>query len=197
MEQKPPHDIVLAGPNGAGKTTASRSMLAGTLGVLEFVNADVIAQGLSGFQPERAALQAGRLMLSRLHELADQRADFAFETTLASKTFAPWLPELRQNGYQFFLAFFWLPSPEMAIARVADRVCQGGHDVPSETIRRRYRGGLRNFFALYQPLADVWRFYDNSDRAGPRLIASGGHDIPEAIADATAWQQVLESVKHE
>jgi predicted ABC-type ATPase len=136
-----PSVIVLAGPNGAGKTTASRVVLQDLTHVSEFVNADVIAQGLSAFAPENAALEAGRIMLARLHELAANRANFAFETTLASRSFAPWLEGLIGSGYQFHLFFFWLPSPEFSIRRVENRVKMGGHYVDPATIGRRYTGG--------------------------------------------------------
>ncbi len=121
-------------------------MLKGTLRVTEFVNADLIAQGLSAFKPEMTAFQAGRIMLERLHYLAKKRVDFAFETTLASKTFAPWIAKLRETGYVFHLIFLWLPSEEFAINRLAERVRSGGHNVPEDIIRRRYHTGLRNFF---------------------------------------------------
>ena len=152
-----PHVLVLAGPNGAGKSTAAASMLWSPLGVTEFVNADVIAQGLSGFNPEGAAMQAGRIMLARLKQLAAGRASFAFETTLASPNFAPWIAGLRQLGYAFNLYFLWLPTADMAVERVAARVRSGGHHVPEETIRRRYDRGLANFFRAYLPLATNWR----------------------------------------
>src|SRR5260370_25539595 len=137
-EQSPPV-IVIAGPNGAGKSTAAPVLLPNTLGVLQFVNADVIAHGLSAFQSEAVAMQAGRIMLQRLEELAANRMNFAFETTLSSRTFAPWIGKLRASGYSFVLLFLLLPDPEMAITRVLERVRQGGHNVPEDTIRRRYR----------------------------------------------------------
>jgi predicted ABC-type ATPase len=143
-----PHVVVLAGPNGAGKSTAAPALLAGTLGLTDFVNADVIARGLSAFRPQDAALEAGRIMLERLRSLASLQASFAFETTLASRSFAPWIADLRRQNYVFHLVFLYLPGPEAAIARVAERVRSGGHDVPVETIRRRYTAGLRNFFHL-------------------------------------------------
>jgi predicted ABC-type ATPase len=126
--------------------------LKGKLAVTEFVNADVIAQGLSGFNPDAVSFVAGRIMLRRLRELAKERASFAFETTLASRTFAPWLERLVLEGYRFHLVFLWLPSVELALARVADRVRMGGHNVPELTVRRRYHSGLRNFFQIYQPM---------------------------------------------
>jgi len=185
-----PHVIVLAGPNGAGKSTAAPSVLADKLHVAEFVNADVIARGLSGFHPEAAAFDAGRIMLDRLHQLAAKHASFAFETTLASRSFAPWIAELRSTGYRFDLVYFWLPSAEAAIARVAARVRDGGHDVPAATIKRRYAAGLRNFFTLYRPLTDRWRMYDNREPSGPLLIASGAGAAVESVMAADIWEEI-------
>jgi predicted ABC-type ATPase len=185
-----PSLIVLAGPNGAGKSTAAPALLRGTLGVTEFVNADVIAQGLSAFEPERMALAAGRIMLRRLQELAKHRASFAFETTLASRSFAPWIRKLLQRDYQFHLLFLWLPSADFAVQRVADRVRLGGHGVPEATIRRRYTAGLRNFFTSYQRLATTWRVYDNASDAGFRLIAAGQQGSVTRIADAELWEHL-------
>lgn len=186
-----PHLIVIAGPNGAGKSTAAPALLQGTLGITQFVNADAIAQGLSAFAPETVAFQAGRIMLERLQQLANQGVNFAFETTLASRTFAPWIANLRQNGYLFHLIFLWLPNPELAIARVQERVSRGGHNVPEETIRRRYNTGIINFFQLYRNLADNWRFYDNSEPASPQIIASGIRELDEAIYDTEVWQSIV------
>jgi len=192
---KKPHLIIIAGPNGAGKSTTAPSLLKGTLKVTEFVNADLIAQGLSGFQPEGAVFHAGRVMLERIHYLAKKRIDFAFETTLASRTFAQWITGLRKTGYDFHLVFLWLPNEDFAVARVAERVRMGGHNVPEETIRRRYKTGLKNFFSLYGPLADFWRFYDNSDPAGPRLIASGGKVESDDIRDIEIWSSIMGKLK--
>lgn len=182
--------VVLGGPNGAGKTTAAPELLAGTLAVSEFVNADGIAHGLSGFHPEGAAIQAGRIMLERLRELVARRIDFAFESTLSSRNLAPWIRQLMGSGYAFHLLFLWLPSADFAVARVAERVRLGGHDVPEETIRRRYVRGLRNFNSLYRPLATSWRLYDNSRQPGPRLVATGGLGNPVEIRDAAVWRKV-------
>jgi predicted ABC-type ATPase len=190
MAPDPPNVIVLGGPNGAGKSTAAPSLLKGTLAVTEFVNADTVAAGLSAFDPDRAALEAGRAMLERLRQLAQERADFAFEITLAGRTFARWLRDLVQSGYRFHLVYLWLPTPDLAVARVAERVRSGGHDVPEATIRRRYHAGLRNFFELYRPPAATWRFYDNSDPAGPRLIAGGTSRGVEIVVDPKTWQSV-------
>jgi predicted ABC-type ATPase len=185
-----PQVIILGGPNGAGKSTAAPKLLVDELKVTEFVNADVIARGLSGFSPELVAIRAGRILLERIHELAGQRSNFAFETTLASRSFAALVQQLKRDGYAFRLHFLWLPSPEMAIRRVAERVQLGGHSVPEETIRRRYVSGLANFFNLYMPLADKWFFFDNSVYAGPRLIASGELSTEKEIDDPSQWRQI-------
>jgi predicted ABC-type ATPase len=187
-----PSIVVIGGPNGAGKTTISRAVIAETLGIAEFVNADVIAQGLSGFDPERAALSAGRIMLARLKDLAASRADFAFETTLASRTFAPWIKELVASGYEFNLAFVWLRSPDLAVRRVAARIRKGGHSVPPDTIHRRYRRGVANVVHLYLPLATRWRVYDNSGRARPVVIAYRDAGAPEVIRAPQSWLRILE-----
>jgi predicted ABC-type ATPase len=184
---RPPNVIVLAGPNGAGKSAAAPSLLRGKLAVPHFVNADTIAQGLAAYAPETAAFQAGRVMIARLKELASSRVSFAFETTLASRTFAHWLRELIADGYCFHLVFLWLPSVELAIARVAERVREGGHDVPEETIRRRYAAGSQNFWRLYRPLTTTWRVYDNSVSSGMRLLASGRGEITLNVYDPLGW----------
>jgi predicted ABC-type ATPase len=179
-----PSVVVLAGPNGAGKSTVAPALLQGALVVREFVNADVIAGGLSAFDPESAAIAAGRVMLTR--QLATQRVSFAFETTLASRSFAPWLRGLRASGYEIHLLFLWLPSADFALDRVAERVRAGGHDVPAETVRRRYRLGLRNFFQLYEPLLSGWVMYDSSG-SRPRLIAERLLPDPPKVYDGDIW----------
>jgi predicted ABC-type ATPase len=189
MAESSPNVVVLAGPNGAGKSTSAPSILRDALGVNEFVNADVIARGLSGFEPERAAMAAGRIMLARLRELARQRSSFAFETTLASRSFAPWLAELVRNGYRFHLVFLSLPDPDMAVARVAARVREGGHAVLEETIRRRYEAGLRNFFGLYQPMATTWNFCDNSRAPMTKLMAAGESHLERVVVDQPSWDR--------
>jgi predicted ABC-type ATPase len=133
--------VVLAGPNGAGKSTTAAHLLKGALAVEEFVNADIIAQGLSAYRPESAAVTAGRVMLERLRFLARERRDFAFETTLAGRGHAPWLQDLRAAGYRAHLIFLALPAADLAVARVAERVRQGGHDVPEAVVRRRFVAG--------------------------------------------------------
>lgn len=191
MATESPNLILIAGPNGAGKSTAAPILLRDFLGVVEFVNADTIAVGLSSFQPEKVAIHAGRIMLKRLHELAGRKTDFAFESTLASRSFAPWISELKQSsGYSFYLIYLWLPSPEMAVARVRERVRAGGHNVTEDVVRRRYSGGLHNFFDLYRPLADGWSFYDNSAVSGTRLIAVGEGNVDRGIYDPEIWTKI-------
>ena len=192
MSAESPNAIVLAGPNGSGKSTAAPSLLRDYLGVVEFVNADAIALGLSGFAADTMAFQAGRIMLERLEQLEKQRVDFAFETTLASKSFAARLRRLRQDGYRMHLIFLWLPSAEMALARVASRVQQGGHDIPEATVRRRYEAGLRNFFQLYRPIADTWVMFDNSRVDGYELIASQSTGRAIEVANDSIWQTIAE-----
>jgi len=182
-----PEVVVIAGPNAAGKSTVAEQVIGRTLGVAEFVNADVIARGLSGFSPDAAALQAGRIMLARLAELAGARHDFAFETTLASRGFAPMLRAWQQEGYQFHLVFIWLPDADMAADRVRGRVARGGHNIPPEVIRRRYQRGLHNLFNLYLPIADSWRVLDNSGPGAARLIAERQQGRTVEIAEPTIW----------
>jgi predicted ABC-type ATPase len=192
MPDRSPLVVVIAGPNGAGKTTMAPHLLQDALTVAEFVNADPIAMGLSAFRPESVAMTAGRLMLARMRTLAQTRQDFAFETTLASRSFAPWLTGLRASGYRVHLAFLSLSHPDLAVARVAERVRQGGHDVPEPVVRRRFAAGLRNFFTMYRGVADTWRMFDNSTASRPRLIASGGAGQAVQVLDARAWAGLLE-----
>jgi predicted ABC-type ATPase len=186
-----PNLIVIAGPNGAGKSTAAEVLLGDYLGIADFVNADSIARGLSRFGAESVAISAGKIMLQRIRELAAGETDFAFETTLASRTFAPWIAELRTRGYVFHLHFLWLPDAELCIHRVAGRVAQGGHAVPPDLVRRRYRSGLRNLIELYLPLADVWQVYNNS---GPNrsLVVEGSAGHVSVVYDPDAWVRIRE-----
>jgi len=188
----PPLVVLVAGPNGAGKSMSAPDLLRGALAVEEFVNADTIAQGLSAYRPETTAVAAGRVMLGRLHLLARQRCDFAFETTLAGRGHAGWLGDLRASGYRSHLLFLSLPSPALAVARVAERVRQGGHDVPGTVVRRRFTAGLRNLFTVYIPAVDNWVVYDNSDVAGPRPVASGGQGKSTTTLERHAWRSLQE-----
>jgi predicted ABC-type ATPase len=190
-----PSLVVIAGPNGAGKSTLAPLLLQEALAVTEFVNADVIARGLSAFAPEQVAMAAGRLMLARLRELAGQRVSFAFESTLASRSFAPWIRQLLQAGYQFHLVFLWLPSAALAVQRVASRVRMGGHAVPADVVRRRYHAGLHNFFQMYLPLATTWRIYDSSRGRMPELVAVG-NEATTVIYDEALWARARREVNH-
>jgi predicted ABC-type ATPase len=147
---------------------------------------------LSGFAPERAAIEAGAIMLNRLDELAARRASFAFEMTLASRSFASRMAKLQADGYEFHLFYLWLPNADMAVARVADRVRAGGHNVPEATIRRRYAGGLRNLRTLYLPLANSWSLIDNTRRREPSLIAAGTLNGPTAVYKESIWQAIMQ-----
>ena len=154
---------IIAGCNGAGKTTASFTILPEVLNCKEFINADEIAKGLSPFQPESVAMQAGRIMLARMDELLQKGETFAFETTLATKSYKQKIEWAQANGYEVTLLFFWLDSPNMAKKRVAQRVAEGGHSIPSETIERRYHNGITNLFAIYIDMVDICYIFDNSE----------------------------------
>ena len=154
---------IIAGCNGAGKTTASFTILPEILGCKEFINADEIAKGLSPFQPESVAVQAGRIMLARMDELLQKRETFAFETTLATKSYKQKIEWAQANGYEVTLLFFWLDSPNIAKERVAQRVAEGGHNIPLETIERRYYNGIANLFTIYIDMVDICYIFDNSE----------------------------------
>lgn len=166
-----PTVYVIAGPNGAGKTTYAAEFLPSFVECREFLNADLIAAGLSPFAPETQNVRAGRLLLERIGELAAERSNFSFETTLAGRTYVKLLEDMKKSGYRVVLFFLWLPDAEMAINRVAHRVSQGGHNIPQEDVRRRYNAGIRNLFELYQPIVDSWWLYDASFPP-PEVIAN-------------------------
>jgi len=168
-----PDILIIAGPNGAGKTTFAREYLPNEAGCPRFVNADLIAEGLSPFSPSLATVRAGRLMIEEIDRLFTRRKSFAFETTLSGIMWVKRIPEWKKAGYRVEVIFLRLPDADMAVRRVAARVRQGGHDVPEETIRRRFAKGLRNFQDVYSPLADAWSMYDNSVRP-PKLLSKGG-----------------------
>lgn len=181
-----PRLILLGGPNGAGKTTVAMRILPDFLSLREYVNADTIAAGLSAFVPESVAVEAGRVMLRRLRELADAGADFAFETTFASRSFARFLRDLQERGYEVQVIFLWLRSADLAVDRVDARVQAGGHDIPEQVVRRRYAVGWRNFLELYQPIADSWQVYDNSG-IEEGLVAVGGTGEETQVHDSELW----------
>lgn len=167
--------VIIAGPNGAGKTTFAQEFLSGGKSRPTFVNADLIAAGLSPFNPDAAAIRAGRLMLEEIHRHVTARESFAFETTLSGRGYVPMIRRWQALGYRVELVFLRLNRPETAIARVATRVEQGGHAIPEATIRRRFASGLRNFPLLYAPLVDAWELYDNSGRK-PVLVQRSTSD---------------------
>ncbi len=171
---------IIAGSNGSGKTTFARSFLPDYINCPNFVNADLIALGLAPFDPRAAAIKAGKLVLQQIHEYEAKNADFAFETTLSGKAYATLIMELKKKGYGVHLFFLWIPSPELAIARIKDRVVEGGHNVPADDVRRRFIRGIRNFFNLYEPLVDSWMLFDNS-RAKPVLIAKRKNGYIEEV----------------
>lgn len=154
----------------------------------EFVNADTLAQGLSAFRPQDVAIEAGRITLNRLDALEAQFKSFAFESTLASQGLGRRLERLKAHGYKIHIVFLWLPTADLAIARVGERVRAGGHDVPPDAVRRRFARGRRNFVTVYRPLADTWRLYDGSSISGPRLVASGGAHKPTRVRDHGTWR---------
>lgn len=166
--------VIIAGPNGAGKTTFAREFLPAEAGLPLFVNADLIAEGLSPFDPGAAAIRAGRVMLSEIDRHAAAGRSFAFETTLAGHTYIRRIAAWRASGFVVELIFLSLVSPEEAIARVAMRVRQGGHDVDPDVVRRRFDAGMRNFLQIYRNQVDFWQWYDNSG-ARPRLLEEGAN----------------------
>jgi predicted ABC-type ATPase len=171
-KSKQPKCIVIAGPNGAGKTTFAREFLPKDAGVIHFVNADLIATGLSPLRPELAAIAGGRLFLQQLDRLAADRVDFAFETTLSGKIYLHRLKRWKAAGYRIEIFFLKLSSPRLALRRIGARVRQGGHNVPAADVLRRFDRSWSNFKAYYCPLADKWEVYDNSQRP-PELIDKG------------------------
>lgn len=185
---------IISGCNGAGKTTASYTVLPEVLDCREFVNADEIARGLSPFNPEEVAIEAGRLMLKRIEELLQQGISFSIETTLATRSYVSLVRRAIAKGYNVKLLFFWLNSPELAIQRVAERVASGGHNIQEEVIRRRYRLGINNLFALFMKEVDYWEIYDNSEF--PALqVATGGRCEETNIKIKSTYIKISEYVK--
>lgn len=179
---------IIAGCNGAGKTTASFTVLPEMLDCKEFVNADEIAAGLSPFNPEGVAIEAGRLMITRILHLLKEGETFAFETTLATRSYVKLIQQAQKRGYFVTLLFFSLSSPEQAVKRVAKRVSLGGHNIPTEVVHRRYHNGLSNLFNLYMPVCDYWTLYDNSV-CPARKIAFGRKDEAVNTEEPIIYEQ--------
>jgi predicted ABC-type ATPase len=181
---------VISGCNGAGKTTASYSVLPDMLNCKEFVNADEIARGLSPFQPEKVAIESGRIMLNRIKDLIKHSVDFAFETTLATKSYVQFIREAQLKGYYVTLVYFWLDSPELAIERVKTRVRSGGHNIPEDIIIRRYKSGIDNLSKLYLPIIDFWMLIDNSEPPF-KLISEGFKSENIEIHNKFIYNQIV------
>ncbi|MBN4072633.1 zeta toxin family protein [Crocinitomix catalasitica] len=182
---------IIARCNGAGKTTASFTILPEILNCNEFVNADEIARGLSPFNLESVTLEAGRIMLNRIDEMLEQKKDFAFETTLSTKSYVGKIKEAKKNGYRVMLIFFWLENDDLAVERVKSRVKEGGHNIPEETIRRRYFSGLKNLHKLYIPLCDNWIIFNNSSLE-PEIVAEGNNSKRLNVVNQSNWNRILE-----
>ena len=188
------HLYIISGPNGAGKTTASYSVLPKILHCKEFVNADEIAHGLSPFNPESVAIEAGRLMLNRIKELLYRNESFSIETTLATRSYYRLIEKAHQQNYEVTLLYFWLKSPEQARERVAERVRKGGHNIPINIIERRYSEGIDNLFNIYMPIVDTWILVDNSKT--PRsIIASGGKSQSLVVRNSVLYKKIEDHVK--
>ena len=184
-----PNLYIIAGCNGAGKTTASFTVLPEMLDCDEFINADEIARGISPLNPEKAAIEAGRYMLTKIDKLIAGKKDFAFETTLATKSYVKTIQLAKQEGYRIVLVFFWLDSVELAIERVKTRVLDGGHNIPKPVILRRYYSGLLNLFNLYIPICNYWMIFDNS--TGPsELVAEGNLNGEMEIRKSDSFEQI-------
>lgn len=185
---------IICGCNGAGKTTASYTVLPEILACKEFVNADEIARGLSPFNPESVAIEAGRLMLRRINELLEHDVSFSIETTLATRSYINLVRRAHIKGYSVRLLFFWLNSPELALLRIDERVAKGGHNIPEPIVRRRYIAGINNLFHLFMNEVDSWEIYDNSIFPAVQ-IASGGRDNKTSVTVESTYQKIASYVK--
>jgi predicted ABC-type ATPase len=193
-EQNPPQAVIIAGPNGSGKSTSATGLLPPGM---PFVNADMIATELSGIPGTAGDINAGRLLIDRVRQHEIDRVDFAFETTLATRMLLTRVKEWKEMGYEVHLLYFWLPSDELAIHRVRSRVLNGGHHVPDETVRRRYKSSLSHFFNLYRHAAHTWRIYDNSGAGDPVLIAKLGRSGVVSVSKEELWTQLLKEYSDE
>ncbi len=184
---------IIAGPNGSGKTTFARKFLPEYAKCSNFINADLIAEGLSPFSPQQVAIKAGRLVLEQIHELSTKNADFGFETTLSGKTYLKHFLKLKEMGYSLHMFFLWIPSTQLAVARVRDRVAEGGHNVPKEDVKRRFYRSILNFFNRYQEVLDSWLFFDNSN-VTPELLAKKTNNSIHVL-DAKLFNKILNEIE--
>jgi len=184
-----PKVYLIAGCNGAGKTTASLTLLPEMLECKEFVNADNIAAGISPFQPDKVAIEAGRLMLKRINDLIDMKIDFAIETTLSSRNYISKINEFQKKEYEVVLIYFWLNTPVLAIERIKERVKKGGHFIPDEIVNRRYYRGINNLLKYFIPLSDYWLIYDNSSQNAV-MVADGIKNIEINIINDEIWHKI-------
>jgi len=187
LDAEQPRFLVMAGPNGAGKSICASFFLPPSM---PYINADEIAKTLATEQTRDAEIQAVRIALQLMDQAEANRESFATETTLASKTLASRAARLRSVSYFFHLVYLWTPSPDFSVHRVAKRVKLGGHDIPEDTIRRRWLAGSKNFFSLYRPIADLWDVVDNATSSTPRLIATGRLGEPDDIQDPVLWDDL-------
>ncbi len=187
-----PRLFIISGCNGAGKTTASYTLLPEMLECSQYVNSDEFAKGLSPFDPGSVSVQASRLMLMRIKYLLRRKEDFSIETTLATRSLLKMIAEAQHEGYTVTLMYFWLNSPDLAVARVKARVAAGGHNIPEETVRRRYRVGLGYFFRDYAPICDRWILADNS-KVPFRVIAEGHRTEVTVMRDMETYRTIKES----
>lgn len=193
-----PHAVVVAGPNGSGKSTLAPKLLAQEFGITIYVNPDVIAQGLAGFDPASAGIRAGRILHERLEELRAERESFAVESTISGRSLQRVVRTLKAAGYTTLLVYLWLPEPDLAVERVANRVRLGGHHVPEADIRRRFYRSVVNFDTVYRRITDSWRVYHAlrpMDDPDPRVIAHGVGDEVADILDEDAWLEIQRQVR--
>lgn len=189
MNKVNPNGYIIAGPNGAGKTTFAKQFLPLYAKCKNFVNADLIAQGLAPFFPESAAIKAGRILVEQIHHFADQKKDFAFESTLSGTAYVSFLEKLKSEGYVIYIFYLWVPKVDLSLARIKKRVANGGHNVPDEDVKRRFAKSFDNFQRRYKPLADYWAIIDNA-AITPQLIVRGMHDKIEII-DHDLYESIL------
>ena len=185
-----PNAYIIAGPNGAGKTTFAKEFLPNYADCRNFVNADLIAEGISPFFPEAAAIRAGRLMLEEIEQFAQHGADFGFETTLAGRGNLQLIRGLKKRGYRILFFYLWVPNVELALSRVKERVLRGGHNVPEAVVRRRFERSITNFLVHYRPLAESWALYDNTATT-PAIIASEEQGVFHVV-EAKRYNELVE-----